>query len=197
MKNSTLLLAALLSASLILNVSAQTNQPSLSGGITEILSSVGLVTDPTNYAVVPFVGIKSDGKQFAAGLLAIENVNNNLGVVAGFDTLWGGGKIGSANIVSGGLTLKEQTHPLAFVSTNSFFQNFTLTPYAVALVGTPINGTSNNGGLAAIGRVGANLDIYNFKGFEIGIGADYGNRAGAGNYSGNWFDGIFTIRKGF
>jgi hypothetical protein len=176
---------------------AQTNSPTTIGGITEILSSAGLITDPTNYAIVPFVGIKADGKQFAAGLLAVENVNNNLGVVLGFDSLWGGGKIGSANIISGGVTLKQQTHPLSFISTNSFFQNLAVTPYAVALVGTPLNGTSNDGGLAAIGRVGAQIDIYNFKGWEIGVGADYGNRVGAGNYSGNWFDGIVSIRKGF
>ena len=49
----------------------------------------------------------------------------------------------------------------------------------------------------AIARAGANVDLYNLKGFELGAGIDYGNRTGAGAYNGNWLDFVFTIRKGF
>lgn len=182
------------------NVPPVTNSPSLFGGIGEILKSVGLVADPTNYAGVVFVGKSTEGDKLAAGLLVIENMNNNIGIAAGVDHLWFGGKTGSANIVAGGLTLKEQTHPLRFLtsSTNSWLYTFTATPYAIGLVGTPINGTGNaDGGLASVTRAGANIDIYNLKGWQLGVAADYGARSGSGNYNGNYVDLAFTVRKGF
>lgn len=176
-----------------------TSAPSLGGGIKESLASVGLVTDPTNYAAAVFYGRSLKGNQSAAGLVVIENVNDYIGVAAGIDTLWGGGKENSANIVAGGFSLKDSTHPLKFLSsdTNSWFQTFTATPFAIALVGTPINGTSNDGGLAAINRAGVNLDLFAVKRLQFGLGIDYGNRTGAGNYNGNWVDVDFNGRLGF
>jgi hypothetical protein len=205
MKIKSLLLAVALCCAGLFTVSAQTatnnftiTPPSFWGGITEILSSVGLVTDPTNYAAAAFYGHSLKGNQSAIGLVIIENVNNNLGVIAGVDTLFGGGKIGSANIVSGGLTLKEPTHPLAFIGTNTFLGKLVVTPYAIAMVGTPINGTgSANGGLASIVRAGANVDIFKVGKFEFGVGADYGQRNGAGKYTGGWFDVELSGRIGF
>lgn len=178
---------------------ADTNAPPfLSGGFTEILKSAGLVTDPTNYAVVPFYGRSTDGKKSAVGLVAIENVTANVGVIGGIDTLWGGGKVGSANIVAGGVTLKEALHPLKFTGLGSWTSNFVATPFAIAMVGTPIRGTGNaDGGLASITRLGANFDVVNVKGWQFGLGVDYGRRSGSGNYNGNWIDVLLSIRKGF
>jgi hypothetical protein len=173
--------------------------PSLSGGLTEALASVGLVADPTNYAGFVFYGRSLKGNQSAIGLGVIEDVNNYVGVAAGLDTLRGGGKTDSANIVAGGFSLKLPSHPLKFMSsdTNSWFQTFTATTFGLALVGTPVNGTSNNGGLAAINRVGENLDLFKFKRLQLGLGIDYGNRTGAGKYSGNWADVSLNGRLGF
>jgi hypothetical protein len=165
-----------------------------------VLGDVGLSSNPTNYAAGLFGGIKTDGKQFSIGLYVIENVNNYVGVMAGIDQLFGGGKIGSENVVAGGLTLKAPSHPLRFLtsSTNNFLYDLTATPYVAALVATPIGGTGNaGGGLGGLARTGINVDLYNVSGWEIGAGVDYGNRTGAGLYNGSWIDLTFNIRKGF
>ena len=181
-----------------------TNAPTASSPIWNdlgnVLGDIGLSSNPTNYAAGVFYGHSLSGNKSALGIFVVENVTANVGVIAGVDTLWGGGKIGSANIVSGGLTLKALSHPLRFISsdTNSWAYNMGATPYAVALVCMPINGTgSADGGLGAIARAGVNLDLYNFHGWELALGVDYGNRTGSGNYDGNWIDVLFNVRKGF
>ena len=192
--------AALVLAAVTVQSQTTTNPPDIYSSIGSVLGSLGISSNPTNYAVATFVGKSLDKNQWAAGAVVIENVNNNIGVVAGIDTLWGGGTIGSANIVSGGVTLKAPCHPLTFLSsaTNSWTHTLTATPYVIAMVATPISGTGNaNGGLGSITRAGVNIDIVNIKGWELGAGIDYGKRTGAGNYSGNWGDLTLNIRKGF
>jgi hypothetical protein len=179
------------------NLTAVPNQIPAASPLSQILSSFGISSNPTNYAGALFLGHSLKGGQTALGAVVIENVSDYAGVIVGVDTLFGGGKVGSANIVSGGLTLKLPTHPLAFIG-GSFCTNLLMTPYAIAMVGTPISGTGNaDGGLASITREGVNFDIYDLKGFELGAGIDYGTRSGAGNYNGNWIDFEFSIRKGF
>ena len=120
--------------------------------------------------------------------------------MAGVDKLFGGGKLDSENIVSGGLTLKAPTHPLQFLTsaTNSWAYNFALTPYAMVLVATPIGGTGNaGGGLGGLVRAGANFDIVSIGKWKIGAGVDYGNRTGSGAYNGNWVDLTVNARCGF
>ena len=166
-----------------------------------LLGNLGLSSHPSNYAAAFFGGHSIDNKnQWSAGLLLVENVNANIGVCAGIDNLWGGGKQGSANIVSGGVTLKAPVHFLTFLSsdTNSWTHKVVGMPYAIAMVATPISGTGDaNGGLGSILRGGFNLDIYNMKGWQLGVGGDYGSRSGSGAYNGNWIDGVVTVRKGF
>ena len=170
--------------------------------IGSVLGNLGLSSNPSNYAAAVFGGRSFSKSQWSAGVVVIENVtaNGGVGVVAGIDHLWGGGKVGSANIVAGGITLKAPTHPLTFLSsdTNSWTHKFTATPYVLAMVATPISGTGDaNGGLGSITRVGLNFDIYSIKGWKLGAGVDYGKRTGAGNYSGDWGDLCLNIREGF
>jgi hypothetical protein len=170
------------------------------GDLGAALGDLGISSNPTNYAFGTFASIKTTGDQYGIGAYVIENVNNNIGVMAGVDQLFGGGKLGSENIVSGGLTLKAPTHPLSFLSsdTNSFYRTFVATPYAMVLVATPIGGTGNaGGGLGGLARAGVNADIISFSGWKLGAGIDYGNRTGAGAYNGNWIDGTLNLRKGF
>ena len=170
------------------------------GDLGTLLGDVGLSSNPTNYAGGIFAGIKTTGNQYSIGAYVVENVNNYVGVMAGVDQLFGGGKVGSENVVAGGLTLKAPTHPLRFLtsSTTNLLYTLTATPYVAALVATPIGGTGNaGGGLGALVRGGVNVDILNLSGWELGAGIDYGNRTGAGAYNGNWIDGTVNIRKGF
>ena len=165
-----------------------------------VLGKFGLVTDPTNYAFGTFIGKSASGNQTSAGVFVIENVNNYVGVMLGVDHLWGGGKIGSANIVSGGLTIKDAMWPLRYFTsnTNTWAYNARVTPYAALLAGSALGNTgSAGGGLAAIVRTGANVDLFTFKNFIVGLGGDYGTRAGSGNYNGNWYDVTFNARIGF
>jgi hypothetical protein len=182
-------------------VNTVTNPPSsIWSDIGNVLGDVGISTNPTNYAAGAFAGIKTSGSQYSIGAYVIENVNNYVGIMVGVDQLFGGGKIGSENVVAGGLTLKAPTHPLRFLtsSTNGFLYSFAAIPYVAALASTPIGGTGNaGGGLGALVRTGINIDIVNFSGWELGAGIDYGNRTGAGAYNGNWVDGTVNIRKGF
>ena len=181
-------------------VTGAPSQNLLPTDLGNVLGDLGLSSNPTNYAAAVFFGKKTSGKQVSAGLVVIENVNNYVGVAAGVDHLWYGGKSGSANIVAGGVSLRLPLHPLSFLSstTNSWFRTFTATPFDIAMVGTPINGTGNSdGGLAAINRAGVNLDIYNLKGFILAGSVDSGTRTGSGGYNGTWIDGSINVRKGF
>lgn len=212
MKLKLLFITIIASCASLLNAqTTSTNVPNLMGDFGNILKDVGLSSNPSNYAAALFMGIKTikndDGKRpVSSGLVIVENVNNYVGIAGGIDHLWLGGKPGSANIVSGGLSLKAPFYPLRMgagffginLGTNTWAYNFLATPYAIVLIGTPINGTGNDGGLATINRAGANLDLYTFKGgWKLGLGGDFGNRTGAGKYSGNWIDGTLNIRKGF
>ena len=183
-------------AAIAIPAAAQTNQ--FGTDLGSLLGDVGISSNPTNYFDAPFVGFSTKGGKTAAGDILGENINNNVGVVAGVDHLWGGGVIGSANIVSGGLTLKAPFHPLQFLGFTGWTSNLLATPYALALAGTPINGTgSANGGLSSIARVGVAVDFAEWKGFKFSAAADYGNRTGSGNYNGNWVDFGLSVRKGF
>jgi hypothetical protein len=174
------------------------NTTSSFSSIGDFLGALGISSNPTNYALATGAGFGKSG-QVSAWAVITMNVNNYVGTVIGIDHLWYGGKTGSANIVSGGLNLSVATHPLQWFSsdTNGWAYNFKATPFALAMVGSPINGTSNDGGLCAINRIGVNADIYNIKGWELGALVDYGNRVGAGQYSGSWIDVGLSIRKGF
>ena len=166
--------------------------------IESVLGSLGISTNPTNYALATGAGFGPNSEVAAWAVLTM-NVNNYVGTVLGVDHLWYGGKKGSANIVSGGLNLSIATHPLQWFtsSTNTWAYNLKVTPFALAMVGSPLNGTSNDGGLCAVNRVGANVDIFSFSGWNVGALLDYGNRVGAGAYSGSWVDIGLSIRKGF
>jgi hypothetical protein len=191
--------AALLAIGFTARAQTSTNAD-IYDNIGAVLGNLGLSSHPTNYAAATFLGHSIKGQQLSAGQVVVENVNNNIGVAAGIDHLWYGGKTGSANVVAGGITLKAPAHPLTFLSsdTNSWTHKFTFSPFAIALVGTPINGTGNaNGGLASITRAGLNFDLANIKGWELGADIDWGKRTGAGNYSGDWADVSLSIRKGF
>ena len=170
-------------------------------GIGGTLNSLGISTSPTNYALAPFVGISLDGgDKLSAGVLLIENVSDNVGFVVGFDHLWFGGKPGSANIVSGGVTLKAPMHPLRFITskTNAWAYTVVVTPYALALAGAASGDTqTGGGGLASIIRGGVNFDLVNWSGWKLATAIDYGSRNGAGAYNGNWADLSLNIRKNF
>jgi len=183
------------------NTTTTTSTGISSGAINQIgslLNSLGISSNPTNYAIAPFFGVKEGGNQLAAGVLLLANATNHFAPTLGFDHLWFGGHTGSANIVSGGLTLKDTTHPFQWLGagTNTWVYNLAVTPYVAALAGSASGNTGTaGGGLAGIFRTGANVDLLTVSKWKIGVGADYGSRTGSGNYNGNWYD--FTVNARF
>ena len=197
MKNKILkavLIFGLLGA-LTISASAQTTNsaPSVQNGLQEIADAI---SQSTNWAVAPFYGRATTGNKSAAGVIAVWNFNDNVGVIGGYDRLWSSGQASQANMVSGGLKLQVSIHPLAFTGLAAL-TNIVATPYVASLVATPTGGTSNNGGLAAINRAGLELEIMQWKGLELHAGIDYGNRTGAGYYNGNYVDFNVAISRGF
>ena len=190
------MLGALLCLGSLAAARAQTVTNTTTTDVANLLGDIGLSSNPTNWAAAPFVGFKSG--QTAIGIVAIENVYKGVGVIGGVDTLFGGGKVGSANIVSGGVTLQVPLHPLQFLGLTGWPSNLVATPYGIAMVGTPIRGTGGaDGGLASITRAGAEVDLFTWKQFKFGPAVDYGRRSGSGNYNGNWVDVVITGRINF
>lgn len=169
-----------------------------------LVGDLGLHANPTNLVADAGVGIGTHGK-LAAWFVVAENINDNVGVIAGVDHLWFGGKAGNANIVSGGLTIKAPIFPIRVgasylgisIATNTWAYSFEATPFVISLVGTPLGGTSNNGGLALINRAGVDFNWYDLDGWKFGTSFDFGNRSGAGAYNGNYFDLGLSVTKGF
>ena len=71
-----------------------------------------------------------------------------------------------------------------------------ITPFAEDLMGTPVSGTSDNGGLANIAATGVDTrwrlgTKQNCK--KVHVGVFYENRTGQGYFIGNYLGGYFAI----
>lgn len=173
-------------------------------------SDLGVPTSITNYGGGIFYSKSfSNSKQWGIGALVVANVTQSgtVGFTAGVDRLFGGGKTDSANILSGGITLKQRIYPVRYLakmfnsnlSTNSWFYKEGGTVFAADLVGKALGSTAAvGGGVANIVRGGINLDVWQFKsGLFISLAIDYGNRTGAGAYNGNWGDFLPNVHWRF
>lgn len=162
---------------------AQTNNPpSFSGGLQEMARAI---SSSTNWTILGGAGraLKGD-KDIAFGAVAY-NFNENVGIVAGADTLWAPHQNiqQQDNVVKGGVTLSAPIHPFAFIG-SSFATNIVGTPFAAALVASPSGGSSDS--IATIAAGGINFDLVSFKNFELVAGAEYETRTGSGIWNGNY-----------
>ena len=148
----------------------------------DISKLVGDIASSTNWTVIGGAGRATKGnRDLAFGAIAY-NFNQNVGVVAGMDTLWAPGKHQN-NVVKGGITLSAPIHPFAFLG-STFATNIIGTPFVAGLVAAPSGGSSDS--VATIGSVGVNFDIVKFKNFELVAGAQYETRSGSGFWNGNY-----------
>ena len=159
---------------------AQTNPPSISGGIQEIGQAIA---SSTNWTGVAGYGRSTKGNRNLAFFDAAYNFNQNVGIVAGYDYLWSKGQVSQANVVKGGVTLSATIHPFAFVG-STFLTNVLATPFASDLLATPSG--NNNSGIGNIVTAGVNFDLYSFKNFELVSGLQYENRMGQGYWDGHY-----------
>ena len=185
-----LLLTCMVKAQTVTNQSGGTTtttggSQNLLGDIGNTFADIGLPKSATNYGGgVFFSKSLSHPKQFGVGILAVANVTSNgiVNFVAGLDRLFGGGRTYSANILSGGIMLKQRIYPLRSVlgyfgmnlNTNGWAYNEGSTLYGADLAGKPIGRAQGiGGGIANIVRGGANTDIFQFKnGLYISIAVD-------------------------
>ena len=179
-------LAALLAS---VTVQGQTNEipnllppvpaSSIQGGLQEIGQAVA---SSTNWTVLSGYGRSlSDNRNLAFGAVAY-NFNQNVGIVLGYDRLWANGQPSVVNAVKGGITLSAKIHPFAFLG-SPFFSKLEATPFVADLLATP---RGNGNALGNIVTTGVNFDVYSFKNFELGVGAQYEKRMGQGFWDGNY-----------
>lgn len=184
----------LLAIVMLCAVSAQaqltTNNPTgVLGGIQLISDAV---TGSTNWTVLSGYG-HSLTKQNNIGFVDLAyNLNNNVGLVGGYDDLWNS-KTSQANAVKGGLTLQMQIHPFAFMG-STYLTNIVATPFVADLMATPNNSSS---GIGNIIDTGASFHIYQFMNFQLGAEVHYENRSGQGDWNANYLMGSLSISRRF
>lgn len=186
---SLILIAFLVSAAFCAKAQTNTNSIPWYSGLQAIGNDV---INATNVAVAPYASVLVTGAEkgkVGGGLLALYDINNYVGAGVGVDYL------GQWSEFSGNIQIKLPIQPL----TTFGLTNFTVTPFILAGIGTPIAGAGTaNGGISAITSAGVNLDIYKFSdGWTISAGAAYGTRTGAGNYSGDMVNAFLALRRGF
>lgn len=174
-----------------LSAFGQTNPPapSLSGGISMIADSVA---SSTNWTVIGGYGHSTEHKNNLAFADLAYNLNQNVGLVAGYDKLWSPVQASEANIIKGGVSLSAKIHPFAFVG-STFLTNIVGTPFVADLLATPRSGSD----VGNIVTTGINFDLCRLKNFDLGVGAQYEKRMGQGAYNGNYVLVHFGLSRRF
>ncbi|MDE2104820.1 MAG: hypothetical protein KGL39_46720 [Patescibacteria group bacterium] len=156
--------------------------PSFSSGVQEIYDAFG---SSTNYGVVVGGMRATTGNRNIVFADLVYNVSQNVGIVIGYDYLTGGPK--QVNLVRGGVTLSAPIHILKQFG----FTNVVMTPFASGLVAT------GGGSASTILAAGDKVDVYSFKGFDLGVGVIWEKRSNAGYYNGSYLGGFGCLSKGF
>lgn len=199
--NRIILIAAIvLLCVAVKNANAQTNQitnllpsPSFSAGLQEM---AGAVSSSTNWTILGGIGRSTTGNRDIAFGAVAYNFNENVGILAGMDTLWAPhqSQVQQVNVLKGGITLSAPIHPFAFIG-STFLTNIVGTPFGMALVASPSGGSSDS--IATIAGGGVNFDIVGFKNFELVAGIDYENRTGSGYWDGAYAMFHFGVSRRF
>jgi len=190
-KIKTFGLAVLLATACGLSVQAQSNNtagpvqpnlisaPSLMGGIEQIGEAF---TSATNWtADASFGRGLSGGDNNIAFVGAAYNFVDNVGIIAGYEIIYGKGKP-QVSTVAGGITLNGSIKPLAFFGGTGWTSKLSGRLYVNDLLATPRNGNA----LGNLIITGISFNIVSFKNFEFVAGASYENRQGQGKYDGGY-----------
>lgn len=170
------------------NLLGNTNSPY--SGFLQSVWDAAVTT--TNAAIVAGGGHSLKGKNTMAFGAYFYNMNNNAALMLAYDDIWSGPKH-QASVLRGGIRLNERLYPFQKFGITGFYT----TLYAFDAVATPLNGTSNNGGLANVAGTGAdfNWDLYQHK-LLLHLGAFYENRSGQGWADGNYLGGYAGLSYG-
>jgi len=162
------------------------------------------ILQATNYAVALYgTYAPSAATKEGGGVLAVYNIPSltsvstngamGVGMALGFDWL------GGWSLVSGNVTVKADTHPLAHLGVLSFLpdtiKNVTATPIAIAGIGQPMG--SGSVGAATLWDIGYGVRFGHWLGGQFGAGFTWGEWMNAGTASGhryhifiNWSTGL-------
>lgn len=170
--------------------------PALSHSLQELWD---VTAGSTNGAFLFGGGRGLAGNKNVAFVDYLYNLNQNAGLLFGYDYLFSNSKSlqSSANVVKGGFNLQANIRPLQRFG----LTNFIITPFAAILIATPLNGTSNNGGIGQIALTGVDWESSSFKIFNFPIkahvGGFYENRTGQGGWNGNYLCAHFALSYGW
>jgi hypothetical protein len=162
---------------------------SFTAGVREIGQAI---STSTNWVVFAGYGhtINGVGRNVAFADVGY-NFNDYVGMVLGYDYLWGnGGK--QFNSVRGGMTLQLPMHPFAFIGTSSL-TNLVVTPLVFEFVAT----AQGSSAVANVAGGGIDFNLYAFGKLEIHAGVDYETRTGSGSFDGNYALGHIALSRNF
>lgn len=196
MKNKIAIIGALL-VSAVINLNAQTTNaiPNLLGS-SEYSSLAQQVWDDTigtsNGVFVVTAARKLTGNANRFSVDYLYSFNSIAGLVIGIDDIRSG-NYSQASILKGGLNLQANVYPFKNFGVTNFF----LTPYAFAVVTTPMGGTSNNGGIGQLTGTGVSFEQKFSKNLSLEVGGFYENSTGEGAYNGNWIGALAGLHYKF
>lgn len=185
----TVILTVLLSCAAITGF-AQTSSPTPGAG-ADLAAFAKDLTSGTNWSIQTGGGFSSSHGNALAYALVAYDFTANVGVIAGYDALYGKGSQ-QENAVSGGITLQTTMQPFAFVG-STFLTNIIAQPYVAILVATPKGGNS----IGEVTETGANFEVYKFSRFSLDLNIGYQNRTGEGSFDGNYFTGGLGLTRRF
>ena len=161
----------------------------IEGGLTQIYQAL---ETSTNWAVWAGYGhsVQGVGRSVVFGDIGY-NFNDYVGIVVGYDYLWGNGGH-ELNSVKGGMTLQLPMRPFAFIG-STVLTNLTCTPVVFDLVATADGGND-------VGNIvggGVDFDVYAFGNLQIHAGIDYENRSGEGIWNGDYVNFHAALSRNF
>jgi len=181
-----LLLLGLTAGAQTTNNTAGPLQPSLMGGIQQIGAAF---ESATNWGVGVGYLRSLTGNYNIATADVVYNVSGNVGLVVGYEDLFGTGK-NQIDSVKGGVSLSLPMHPLAFIGQ----------PWAANIEGTPFVSdcvASGNGGVGNLVITGIAFKTTTFANFKLEVTPMYENRTQSNAYGRNFAGAMVFIVRDF
>lgn len=181
------------------NVVAQvTTNATQQTALDNAINALGL--NITNYSIDPYAtyapSAPAGSSKFGGGILALYDFSQNASAGIGMDWL------GQFSLVSGNLELKAPFHLATIfpsLTSASWYQSLTITPFVLGGVGTPYSGDGHfNGSAMVISDVGGAIEFGHLFGGRFDAGAAWGRWTGSGPYGGvTRYHAFFGFTKGF
>lgn len=167
----------------------------------DAIANSGILQASNNAPVIYATYAPHAATKFGGGFMDIYNIpsltststNGSMGVGAALGFNW----LGGWSLVSGSVTLKADTHPLAHFPALAFLpdsvRNMVTTPIVYAGLGQPMSG---GGGAATIWDIGYGIRFGHWLGGQFGAGFTWGEWMNAGVNSGHRYNLFLDMQWG-